>query len=114
MKLKIGKRIKVPKNLNIKVMKETGTHQYQFFGREGFLGRSPCRSSVKKLTPEAVMSRAEICPSEYWRNCNLVDTKGNVLDTMTFGKAYGGLQRNIYNKITITPKKIPHLGEISY
>jgi len=90
-------------------------HQYRFYGRKGiFLGKAPCRNSIKKLIPEQVMARAQVCCSEYWRECVLVDGKDQVLDKMTFGRAYRGMQRGIYNKITITPKKIPHLGTISY
>ena len=94
--------------------RDLGHHEYRFYGRDGFIGKAPCRNSIKKLTPEQVMARAQVCYSEYWRVCVLVDGKDQVLDKMSFGRAYRCLQRGIYNKITITPKKIPHLGTISY
>jgi hypothetical protein len=85
-------------------------HQYRFYGRKGiFLGKAPCRSSIKKLLPEQVMARAEICCSEYWRKCILVDGKDHILDTITCERAWVGMQRAIHNQITITPKKIPPL-----
>jgi len=110
MRLRIVKRVKDKEPTQIKVLKETESHQFQFFGDNGFIGRSPCRSTVKKLTPEDVMARAEMCPSFCWRFCNLVDGKGNVLDTMTCEKAWGRSIRNIYRKIALCSKDLPKVG----
>jgi hypothetical protein len=86
-------------------------HQYQFYGRKGvFLGKAPCRNTIKKLIPEQVMARAQVCCSEMWRDCILVDGKDQILDKMTYGIAWTHMCRNIYKKITITPNKLPHVG----
>ena len=108
MKLRIGRPVKNPV-LPIRVLKEKESHQYQFFGYNGFIGRSPCRSKVVKLTPEDVMNRAEMCPSHRWRVCNLVDGKGNVLDSMTVEKAHSRRIRNIFQKITLYSKGVPEV-----
>ena len=103
MKLRIGKPIKNPE-LPIRVLKEKASHQYQFFGHKGFIGRSPCRSTVTKITPEDVMNRMDICPSEGWEYCNLVDGEGKVLDSMTLDKAYRRRIRSIYREIGLYSK----------
>ena len=99
MRLRIAKPVKVIET-PIRVLRETESHQYQFFGDQGFIGRSPCRGSVTKLTPEDVLNRSEICPSRGWDVCNLVDGKGNVLDSMTNRKASTDRYWNIYRKAT--------------
>jgi len=98
MKLRISKSIKEPDF--IPVLREAESYQYQFFGDQGFLGRSPCRSSVRKLTPEDVMNRAEMCPSYGWEVCNLVDGNGKVLGTMTLREAFLGRYRKAYRRAT--------------
>ena len=113
MRLRIVKYVKEPDH-PIKVLKEEASHQYQFFGDNGFIGRSPCRSTVTKLTPEDVMNRSELCPSDYWRVCNLVDGKGKVLDTMTSGKAFLGRIKNIYQKIFLHSKEVPGCTRTNY
>lgn len=89
-------------------------YEFRFYGRHGFIGKSPCRNAIKKLTPESVWARASVCKSDSWRYCVLVDGKDQILDRMTLGKAWTGMSKNIFNKITITPKKIPHLGGAIY
>jgi hypothetical protein len=84
-------------------------HQFRFYNSHGCIGKSPCRSAIKKLTPEIVMARAKICKSESWRVCVLVDDKDQILDRMTYGKAWTHMSRNIYKQITITPNKLPHV-----
>jgi hypothetical protein len=106
--MKIGKPFKNPK-VPIRVLKERASHQYQFFGYNGFIGRSPCRSTVTKLTPEDVLNRADMCPSEGWRFCNLVDGEGNVLDSMSVEKAWSHRIRNIYRKIALCSKDVPEI-----
>ena len=106
MRLRIVKTVADPE-LPIRVLKEKESNQYQFFGYNGFIGRSPCRSSIKKLTPEDVLNRAKICPSDRWRVCNLVDGKGNVLDSMTKEKAWSNSCRNIYREIALSSKELP-------
>lgn len=81
-------------------------HQYRFYNSSGNLGKhgcvtkSPCRSSVKKLTPEAVLNRAELCDVVFWDRCILVDNQDQVLDTMTKQKAWSRRYHDIMNKIT--------------
>jgi hypothetical protein len=90
--------------------RDLGHHEYRFYGRDGFIGKAPCRNSIKKLTPEAVMARAQVCCSEFWKVCVLVDGKDQVLDRITYGKAWTHMSRNIYKQITITPGKLPHVS----
>jgi hypothetical protein len=85
------------------------SHQYRFYSREGFIGKAPCRNSIKKLIPEQVMARAHVCCSESWKVCVLVDGQDQVLDRITYGKAWTHMCKNIYNKITITPGKLPQV-----
>lgn len=108
MRLRIVRTVKDPEP-PIRVLKETESHQYQFFGRQGFLGRSPCRSTVKKLIPKDVMNRAEMCPSDFWEHCNLVDGKGNVLDTMTSRRAFVNTVKDIYREIELYSKDLPEI-----
>ena len=86
-------------------------HQYRFYngtslGEKGCVGKSPCRSSVKKLTPQDVLNRADLCHVTFWDRCVLVDGKDQVLDTMSQAKAWGKRYRNIVTKITIAPNKL--------
>jgi hypothetical protein len=111
-RLRIVKLIQEPE-VPIRVLKETESHQYQFFGYNGFLGRAPCRGSVKKLTPKDVMNRSGMCFSDRWRTCNLVDGKGNVLDSMTVEKAWSGYMRGLYNEITLIPKTTPRISGVT-
>lgn len=106
MRLRIVRTVKDPE-LPIRVLKETESHQYQFFGWDGFIGRSPCRSTVKKLTPKDVLNRSSMCSSDLWRVCNLVDGKGKVLDTMTVEKAWLGYMRGLFNEIALVPGTAP-------
>jgi hypothetical protein len=109
MRLRIVKPIKDIEPTYIRVLKETESHQYQFFGKNGFLGRSPCRSSIKKLTPEAAINRAMICTDSCWDTCNLVDGKGNVLDSITRSKALKRYTVRIYREIETYSKDLPEL-----
>ena len=105
MRLRIVKTVKEPE-LPMRVLKETESHQYQFFGDNGFIGRSPCRGTVKKLIPQDVMNRADMCQSDFWEYCNLVDGKGIVLDTITRGDAQRQYLRGIYRHIAFIPSRV--------
>ena len=109
MKLRIVIPVKDSDEGPIRVLKEEASHQYQFFGDNGFIGRSPCRSKIIKLTPEDVMNRSDVCLSDRWRFCNLVDGKGKVLDTMSREKAWSHRNRNIYRKIALHSKELPNI-----
>jgi hypothetical protein len=109
MRLRIVKPVKDIDDLPIRVLREPESHQYQFFGDNGFIGRSPCRSTVRKLTPEMVLARAEVCKSDFWEHCNLVDGKGNVLDTMTSRRASVNRLKNIYREIGLYSKDLPEV-----
>ena len=106
MRLRIVKIVELPE-LPMRVLKEKESHQYQFFGRNGFLGRSPCRSSIKKLLPKDVLNRADMCSSMFWRVCNLVDGKGQVLDSMTVERAWEGYMKGIYRQIALVSSDVP-------
>jgi hypothetical protein len=105
MRLRIVRPVKDPEPFFM-VLKEKENHQYQFFGRQGFLGRSPCRGSVKKLVPKDVMNRAEMCTSDFWEYCNLVDGRGKVLDTMNRAKAHNGYLKDLYSHIAFKPSRV--------
>lgn len=106
MKLRIVQKEKTPENVPITILREKESHQFQYFGKRGFLGRSPCRSSIKKLIPKDVINRAELCPSTYWEYCNLVDGQGNVLDTMNRAKAQNGFVKGLYRHIAFKPSRV--------
>ena len=94
--------------------RDLGHHEYRFYsrpdylGKSHYIGKSPCRKSVKKLTPKAVLARADLCQvwGYCWGRCILVDGKDRILDRMSRNKANNGYFRGIINQITITPKKI--------
>lgn len=110
MRLRIVIPVKDPElPMRVRVLKETESHQYQFFGRQGFLGRSPCRGSVKKLVPKDVLNREEMCTSDFWEYCNLVDGKGNVLDTMSRRKALTLYMKSLYKEIALVPSMTPRI-----
>ena len=113
MRLRIAKIVKDIEPTYIRVLKETESHQYQFFGRNGFMGRAPCRSTIKKITPEAAINRAEMCIATSrdtcWDTCNLVDGKGIVLDSITREKAISRSMKRIYREIETYSKDLPEL-----
>jgi hypothetical protein len=92
--------------------RDLGHHEYRFYtgpdylGKSKYIGKSPCRKSIKKLTPKAVLDRAELCQAYYWKKCILVDGQDHILDRMSFNKAHTGYFRSIINQITISPKNI--------
>jgi len=79
---------------------EHGFIEESYFGHKGFIVKSPCRSSVKKLTPEAVLIRADLCDVYHWKECILDDGKDHILDRMTYHKAWRCHFRDIVNNIT--------------
>jgi hypothetical protein len=92
--------------------RDLGHHEFRFYtgpdhlGKTRYIGKSPCRKSVKKLTPKAVLARAELCQAYFWKKCLLVDGKDHILDRISRNKANRDYFRGIINQITITPKKI--------
>lgn len=106
MKARVLKEEKILESVPMRVLREKGGHQFQYFGSAGFIGRSPCRGSVKKLVPKDVMNRADMCPSDFWEYCNLVDGQGNVLDTMNRAKAQNGYMRSLYRHINFKPSRV--------
>ena len=112
MRLRIVKPVVEPE-APMRVLREKKNHQYQFFGINGFIGRSPCRDSVKKLEPRDVLNREKMCTSDYWRYCNLVDGKGNVLDTMSRRKALTLYFKGLYKDIALIPSMVPRIQGVS-
>lgn len=100
MRLRVVKAVEDIKDPPITVLKESEGHQYQFFSKDNtFLGKSPCRGSIKKLTPEDAFNRSDLCGVDYWDHCNLVDGWGNVLDTITHHRASVNRYKNIRRQI---------------
>ena len=95
--------------------RDLGHHEYRFYskpdylGKSRFIGKSPCRKSVKKLTPKAVLARADLCQVYSWTKCLLVDGRDQILDRMSHDRAWVGRFQDIINHITITPKKVLHM-----
>jgi hypothetical protein len=81
-------------------------HIYRFYnntslGKKGCVGRSPCRSSIKKLTPQDVLNRADLCGVSFWDYCVLVDGKDQILDIMTQDRAWNKRYHNIVNQLKL-------------